>query len=339
MRINLIDSNSKKKQGFIYSEDDGAYFVGTNVKPIAKMLLNKEEYTEHRLKTLDFETPMKASLKESGRDVVRPLSLSNKLDNSDLISSDFEGAVLTVNEEAENVLPLGVYRICTIDYRTMYKPFPLNPKKNTVKYIDILSPIEGFFANPNPNRPRLGILLYGMQGCGKSVAIREVCDLPNTYTFYVSPNIALSELLDAREVLKGQNVVFIFEEITATLDERALKEYLGFLDGEYSWDNCVTLATTNNPEELPANLVDRPGRLELFYEFKAPNVDEIDDLAKLFNYDGDLSFIKGKDLSWDYCSFLLNKAVKDNKDLKTIHDDETTKRKHLSKTFKGKLGL
>jgi len=50
-----------------------------------------------------------------------------------------------------------------------------------------------------------------------------------------------------------------------------ISKFLNLLDGTDSWDRCLTLATTNYPEELPGNIVDRPSRFDRLYRIDNPS--------------------------------------------------------------------
>jgi len=48
---------------------------------------------------------------------------------------------------------------------------------------------------------------------------------------------------------------------------------LNILDGVDSIDNTLIIATTNYPERIPDNLIDRPGRFDSLYEVGFPTTD------------------------------------------------------------------
>ncbi len=61
--------------------------------------------------------------------------------------------------------------------------------------------------------------------------------------------------------------------MAAALKSSDLDHALAFLDGEISLDRCLILATTNYPERLPGNIVDRPSRFDMLYRIGDPNED------------------------------------------------------------------
>lgn len=120
---------------------------------------------------------------------------------------------------------------------------------------------------------KLGILLYGPPGCGKSSWLRSF--LKN----YV-PKDAVIIFLDAlpsfdfikklQTTLPGVLKVFVFEELATAVERMPIDNVLNFLDGEQSVDHSIVIATTNYPEKLPGNLVDRPSRFDALYEIEFP---------------------------------------------------------------------
>lgn len=181
-------------------------------------------------------------------------------------------------------LSTGLYKIIMIDWEIGIKPIP---ELVTDKYIDLsysssklTKDIELFVTRINLYkelglRPRRGCLLYGPPGNGKTFQIiRAINSASNNFNsiifFLSSSHIDLSDLFPLRDILQDRNVIFVIEELTE-LASQGTDELLGFLDGEFSWDNCYIIATTNYPELLPANIIDRPGRFDLLIEFDNPN--------------------------------------------------------------------
>lgn len=55
------------------------------------------------------------------------------------------------------------------------------------------------------------------------------------------------------------------------LNKSRIERVLDFLDGETSLDNLIVFATTNYPEQLTGNLVDRPRRFDKVYLISDPD--------------------------------------------------------------------
>lgn len=124
---------------------------------------------------------------------------------------------------------------------------------------------------------KMGILLYGPGGTGKSVcirhAIKETIKDEDALIIFISGNLPSSRFLSMmRDTLNDRLKVFVFEELTTALHSHGSTEkILNFLDGENSLDNKIVLATTNYPENLPENIVNRPSRFDKIYEFDRPS--------------------------------------------------------------------
>lgn len=168
------------------------------------------------------------------------------------------------NSSKENPPP-GVY---TYSYNDKIGRF-LQPKEFTkinekfiVKTHDLNSLVINFINNKVEGRKnKSGLLLYGRPGNSKSLTIQQLELLAKEHNFYmIYNNLSISELAELRPFFEGKTVVLIQEELTEALDRQGVGKFLTFLDGEDSWDDMMVIATTNYPEELPANLVDRPGR-------------------------------------------------------------------------------
>lgn len=96
----------------------------------------------------------------------------------------------------------------------------------------------------------------------------------------------------------------------------------------------------NYPEDFPANLVDRPGRFETFIEYGNPDNEAIVKLGALFGYtEDDVKCLFGNKLSYDYVSYILSLSKQQGLSIKETRDNEEDKRKRLSGTFKGKMGI
>lgn len=86
-----------------------------------------------------------------------------------------------------------------------------------------------------------------------------------------------------KETVPDRLKVFVFEEIVSMAgNDRQVERILTFLDGENSLDKSMSFATTNFPDKLPSNIVDRPGRFDDVIKFDHPKGDDIKKLAEFF---------------------------------------------------------
>lgn len=189
-------------------------------------------------------------------------------------------------------IPFGIYRAEYSRWGVKLCPMKINQDK----YIDLLSEttrdllddIAAFtaasarFKSLNLLHKR-GILLYGPPGTGKTMLVNHIVDKYKDVAhviFLDSDEIFLHNFQDFREILQDKLTIFVIEEVTAFLQPRsiddmphldALPQILTFLDGQDSWDNMLMLATTNFPERIPINLVDRPSRFDRIIRIDQPD--------------------------------------------------------------------
>ncbi len=276
-------------------------------------------------------------------DIYVEIELDNNLQY--VITSDNRYHASVYKKLEVNELPFGVfelkYSMSSGNYLQDYKSKMTD--SNIIPTHNLRELVLNFFKNTEDNgrKKKQGALLYGSPGNGKTtdlMSLFSVAEQEQMRIFIVNRKADLSDLNSYRSIIEGERTVFILEELTERLGQSGTEELLTFLDGENSWTNSFTIATTNHPEQLPSNLVDRPGRFETFIEYKHPTRDQIIELAAKFNID-DASSLFGQDLSFDYVSFILAQSKKLDLPVKEARKYEEEKRSRLSKTFKGKIGI
>jgi GTPase SAR1 family protein len=138
---------------------------------------------------------------------------------------------------------------------------------------------DGIYADAKRRKilQRLGILLVGPPGNGKTTMIRELIyrEIPDdgvAIFMKYCPPVDFIEALDGST--RGRIKVVVFEELAAMVYSDGVEEILDFLDGESSMDKTVTIATTNYPWCLPKTLLDRSGRFDLMVEILNPDEEQ-----------------------------------------------------------------
>lgn len=121
---------------------------------------------------------------------------------------------------------------------------------------------------------KMGMLFYGPPGNGKSILVQELIQQhKDAITIYMDPSQGMPSNLfleRTNKFTKNQTKIFIFEELTTNQKPEYISWLLRFLDADISMENTIVIATTNYPELLPENIVNRPSRFDDIYEFPNP---------------------------------------------------------------------
>ena len=84
--------------------------------------------------------------------------------------------------------------------------------------------------------------------------------------------------------LKTRMKIVVFEELAAVVNgnKHDIERILDFLDGETSLDRALIFGTTNYPENIPGNIVDRPSRFDSLIRMSDPNEETRRALLKMY---------------------------------------------------------
>lgn len=112
-----------------------------------------------------------------------------------------------------------------------------------------------------------GIMLYGPPGSGKTCTLQMVLKMlvgaqDGIAVLVEHPHVAATCLQTLRRIEPERQIVAIYEDLDALVDQFGESSFLALLDGESQVDNIVNLATTNYPEKLTARFLDRPSRFD-----------------------------------------------------------------------------
>jgi len=204
--------------------------------------------------------------------------------NGDNISVLYSEEVEYNDSEQINVIPNGFYHAAYSNDFGWFLTEQEEPSGD--KYIDlggnlkeIQNTVDKFYdkrdlyANMNL-RHKMGCLVYGDPGNGKSVLIQEIIRQRKDKAVIIFVDSEFPTGLIKNLKHYDNDYIFIFEELTQMMyDQSEIAKVLLFLDGEYSLNKQLTIATTNYPENLPANLASRPGRFDKLIEIQNPDRD------------------------------------------------------------------
>jgi DNA replication protein DnaC len=123
---------------------------------------------------------------------------------------------------------------------------------------------------------RRGFLLYGPAGGGKSCLVSRICkNIINrggiVFECIKSVDAFFNGLAQFRTVEPDRQMVCIFEDIDALIEQFGEAGILSLLDGENQVDHVINIASTNYPERLDKRIVSRPRRFDRIIKVGMPD--------------------------------------------------------------------
>ena len=169
----------------------------------------------------------------------------------------------------DSELPSGIYRFFYAHAGPQLETMKSRYSESTVEVeTDLIKEIRSFLKNKKEYKKigalyKRGYLLYGPPGTGKTTLISQIIHktLPKESIVVYASDVPSSSYIKAFEEDKRLKV-FIFEEMTQIEDVRT-DHFLNFIDGNQTVSNAIYIGTTNYPELLPANIIERPGRFDV----------------------------------------------------------------------------
>jgi SpoVK/Ycf46/Vps4 family AAA+-type ATPase len=281
--MNLID----KINASMYGEDDAEAIENSlDSKIWYKFTGPSGEYfspfvkSKHELKY--FESPEQMAIFLKGTDKSYDIQTENLVEI-------FEK---NTPEEPPTEIPIGIY---FHEYSSSSTPERLTPtiirKDKYIELMDSLIDLDKTIDEFIDNRQlyeesctsyKLGILLFGPPGTGKTSYLREFIRKRNAIVIFMDgvPSRKFLEKLETstKNILK----IFVFEEAVSLLENSEdIREMLEFLDGPRSVSNAIYFLSTNYPESIPENVV-RNGRIDVFVRVEYPSVTARKKLMNLY---------------------------------------------------------
>jgi len=191
-------------------------------------------------------------------------------------------------------------------------------------------------------RARSSALLYGPPGNGKTrkiVRIMQNAKDEKYRVIFVDSSVSFRQLTPFKSLFESEDTVFVIEEITQRANADS-EQLLSFTDGELSWNNSYIIATTNYPEDLAWNIIDRPGRFKEIVEVPNPTVKtrtKYFEHMKVDNVEECVKVTEG--LSLDYIINITQDSIFKKKSVSEIVKEYKLKRDKVSKSFKKSMGI
>lgn len=190
-------------------------------------------------------------------------------------------------------LPNGIYYHEHASSSTPERVSPMDMREDS--YVDLMESlveldesIEQFVENKkiytdSCSAYKLGILLFGPPGSGKTSYMREFIRKRKDAIVMFMDGVPSRKFLEKLESsTKDRLKIVVFEEAVSLLeDSNDIREMLDFLDGSRSLTNTIYFLSTNYPESIPENVV-RNGRIDVFVRVEFPNVTARKKLINLY---------------------------------------------------------
>jgi SpoVK/Ycf46/Vps4 family AAA+-type ATPase len=236
-------------------------------------------------------------------------------------------------------LPAGCYDIC-VDQKTVYavpalKPSGLLLELPEMRSEDVIQMVEKFWDSEKDYKEgnefviggaafRVGIMIYGSPGTGKSCTIKIVANKlieRGGIVFHASinPDYVTSFLTDFSKIEEDRKSIVILEDIDSLIETWGESAYLEMLDSAKSINNALFIATTNYPERLDPRIYNRPGRFSHIIKIGLPgNAAREAYLKAILKNHRDVSEIveKTNGFTIDHLTALVNAVYREKKNLR-----------------------
>lgn len=134
-----------------------------------------------------------------------------------------------------------------------------------------------------------GILFIGPPGNGKTHMVKAAVNHLGRPCLYVrgfnspehTPHHNIAQVF--KRARDSAPCILVLEDLDSLVDDTNRSFFLNEMDGFYTNEGILTLATTNHPEKLDPAILERPSRFDRKYTFNIPAFEERRRFVELYN--------------------------------------------------------
>ena len=267
--VNKLRNSESEKEDKRYWGFDSMHQWFTITRP-------EEEIIANHLKKYEFIDSVELLKRLNSKTEIESIS------NFKVISEDkflVESNVMEITETIDRSLPKVELPTGVFSYEQSHVGWGLKPyelvsdeyvplSSHTIK---IEKDIETFLESKQAYKDedliyKRGLILAGPPGCGKTTLIHHIAaKFKNKARIIFSTGI-INQLHNISNFMQDYPLILVLEEFT-----EYGQHLLTFLDGEDSVNGVLVIGTTNYPQNLSMNLINRPGRFDSLYEVSLPD--------------------------------------------------------------------
>jgi hypothetical protein len=121
---------------------------------------------------------------------------------------------------------------------------------------------------------KMGILLYGKPGNGKTSLIRTLISNYDFKPVTIAAGVNDEAVAEAFSYAEEQSPALLyFEDLDSLLEKVDISSFLNLMDGISAKHGLLVVATANEVRKLKSNITDRPSRFDRKFEIPLPNAE------------------------------------------------------------------